>query len=191
MSGVNRGQLSWRRPKADRGRLTADGGRRSVVVCVWTTVLLLLLVACGSGQDFAGEPPEIVVGQDVCSGCNMIINDINHAAAYWTTDGEARRFDDIGGMLGYMQKKQEDRASTWVHDLNTGEWVRAEDAWFVMNAGLVTPMGTGIVSVANEEDARALAFDQPEALVMTFDEIVTGIAAGEVKLQMGPGLKEE
>lgn len=166
---------------------------RSVVSGLLSVVCgLLLLAACGGGgADIANEPPGIVVGEDVCSGCNMIINELNHAAAYWTVDGEARLFDDIGGMLGYMQKNQEERASTWVHDVNTSEWVRAEEAWFVMNVGLVTPMGTGVVAVANQEDALALAFNQPDALVLTFDEMVSGLAAGEVTIQMGAGLKEE
>jgi copper chaperone NosL len=153
---------------------------------------LLLLAACGgSAVDIANEPPEIVIGEDVCSGCNMIINDINNAAAYWTTDGEPRRFDDIGGMLVYMQKNQEERASTWVHDFNTAEWVRAEDAWYVMNAGLVTPMASGLVSVANEADARALAEGHPDAVVFTFDEMMAGLAAGEVKITFGQGMTEE
>ena len=43
------------------------------------------LVACGGGgEDFANDPPEIIFGQDVCSECNMIINEANFAAAYWT-----------------------------------------------------------------------------------------------------------
>jgi copper chaperone NosL len=149
--------------------------------------LLLLLAACGGGADIANEPPGIIFGQDVCSECNMIINEANFASAYWTADGEARRFDDVGEMLKFMQEQPEDRASTWVHDANTAEWLRAEEAWFVMNAGLATPMGTGVAAVANEEDARALAFDQPDALVMTFDELVAGLAAGEVMIQMGMG----
>jgi copper chaperone NosL len=158
-----------------------------VVGGLWSVVcglLLLLLAACGGGQSF-DEPPEIIYGQDVCSECNMIINEANFASAYWTADGEARRFDDVGEMLKFMHENPEDRGSIWVHDVNTAEWLRAENAWIVMNAGLMTPMGTGVVAVANGEDARALAFDQPEAVVMTFDEFLTGLTAGEITIQMG------
>jgi copper chaperone NosL len=149
--------------------------------------LLLLLAACGGGADVANEPPEIIFGQDVCSECNMIINEANFASAYWTADGEARRFDDVGEMLKFMHENPEERASTWVHDANSAEWLRAEEAWIVMHAGLATPMGTGVAAVANEEDARALAFDQPDAMVMPFEEFMNGLMAGEFMIQMGGG----
>jgi copper chaperone NosL len=58
----------------------------------------VLLVACGSEVDF-DDPPDIVYGEDVCERCSMIINEARYAAAYVTEDGEAHRFDDIGGMV--------------------------------------------------------------------------------------------
>ncbi|RIK21242.1 MAG: hypothetical protein DCC51_06490 [Anaerolineae bacterium] len=147
-------------------------------------MLVAALGACGGAESY-DKPPEILYGQDVCSNCNMIISEENYASAYWTTNGEARRFDDMGEMLAYMQSNPEERASTWVHDVNTAEWLRAEDAWIVMNAGLMTPMGTGIIAVANEEDAQALAFNQENAMVMTFSELVEKLASGELMLGMG------
>lgn len=147
-------------------------------------LMVMGLGACGGAESF-DEPPEILYGQDVCSNCNMIISEENYASAYWTADGEARRFDDMGEMLEYMQSTPEEIASTWVHDVNTAEWLRAENAWVVMNAGLMTPMGTGIVAVANEEDARALAFDQEGAMVLTFEELMDKLEAGELMLGMG------
>lgn len=156
------------------GRQLAVGGLLGLVC-----VLLLLLVACGGGQA-TDEPPEILYGQDVCDQCNMIISEEKYAAAYWTAGGEARRFDDLGEMLAYMGGTPEERASTWVHDLNTAGWLRAEDAWYVMNAGLMTPMGTGVVALGDEAAARALAFDQAEARVMNFDQLMLAVAAGEI-----------
>ena len=147
-------------------------------------MLVAALGACGGAESY-DKPPEILYGQDVCSNCNMIISEENYASAYWTTNGEARRFDDMGEMLAYMQSNPEERALTWVHDVNTAEWLRAEDAWIVMNAGLMTPMGTGIIAVANEEDAQALAFNQENAMVMTFSELVEKLASGELMLGMG------
>lgn len=154
------------------------------IVLFLAIVLVVLLTACG-GADSVDNPPEILYGQDVCSNCNMIISEENYASAYWTTDGEARRFDDMGEMLQFIQSNSEERASTWVHDVNSAQWLRAEDAWIVMNAGLMTPMGTGVVAVANEEDARALAFDQADALVLTFGDLLDRLESGELMIGMG------
>ncbi len=154
------------------------------VLCLLFAMLVAALAACGGAESF-DEPPEILYGQDVCSNCNMIISEENYASAYWTADGEARRFDDMGEMLSFMNSNPEEIASTWVHDVNTAGWLRAEDAWFVMNAGLTTPMGTGVVAVANEEDARALAFDQEDAMVMTYADLMEKLAAGELMMGMG------
>jgi len=110
----------------------------------------------------------------------MIISEEKYAAAYWTAEGEARRFDDVGEMLVYMAKNPEPTASIWVHDINSAAWLLADDAWFIMNSGLRTPMGTGIAVTADEQSARALAFDQAEAVVMTFAEILARAEAGEL-----------
>ena len=90
------------------------------------------------------------------------------------------QFDDVGEMLVFMAENPEVTASVWVHDLNSAAWLPAGEAWFVMNSGLRTPMGTGIAVTADEQAARALAFDQPEAVVMTFAEIVAAAEAGEL-----------
>jgi len=163
------------------------GGRWSAVGGLLLVICSLLLVACGGGQS-TDAPPEILYGQDVCDACNMIISEEKFAAAYWTAEGEARRFDDLGEMLSYFGSNPEERAATWVHDLNTAAWLRAEEAWYVMNAGLTTPMGTGVVAVGDEAAARALAFDQAEARVMNFTELIEAAAAGEVGGMGGHGM---
>ena len=142
-------------------------------------MLFLTLAACGGGTDTT-QPPEILYGQDVCDECDMIISEEKYAAAYWTAEGEARRFDDVGEMLVFMAENQEPTASVWVHDVNSAAWLPAGEAWFVMNSGLRTPMGTGIAVTADEQAARALAFDQTEAMVMTFAEIMAAAEAGEL-----------
>jgi len=155
--------------------------RRSAVGGLW-----LALAACGGGADTT-QPPEILYGQDVCDECDMIISEEKYAAAYWTAEGEARRFDDVGEMLVFMARNPEATASIWVHDVNSAAWLPAEEAWFVMNSGLRTPMGTGIAVLADEQSARALAFDQPAAVVLTFSEIVARAEAGELENVAGMG----
>lgn len=147
---------------------------------------LLMLSACGGSETY-DEPPEIMLGVDVCHACNMIINEGNFASAYWTKDGEARMFDDLGEMLRYMHHNPEEIASAWARDMHTAEWIPLEDAWIVLNAGIHTPMGTGIASVLHEDDAQALAFDQDGAMILKFDEIMKQLASGHLEIKMGGG----
>jgi len=167
----------------EEGRPSAVGGRRSSRG-LWSVVggllLLLLLAACGGGAD-TSAPPEILYGQDVCDQCNMIISEEKFAAAYWTAGGEARRFDDMGEMMAYLGDHPDEAVATaWVHDVNSAEWLAAADAWYVMNSGLTTPMGTGIVALGSEEAANALAYGQEMALVLRFDDLLAKARAGEL-----------
>ena len=93
---------------SDKFRVTSDEYRR-VRVGRWLVLCLLLLLAlaaCGGGADTT-QPPEILYGQDVCDECDMIISEEKYAAAYWTAEGEARRFDDVGEMLVFMADNRE------------------------------------------------------------------------------------
>ncbi len=73
----------------------------------------------------------------------MIISDPRFAAAYVTSAGDARLFDDIGDMLVYDQRMGEAVHAYWVHDLHSEAWARAETATFVTQSNLNTPMGWG------------------------------------------------
>jgi len=159
---------------------------RRLSAVVWSLLLLAALAGCGGGADTT-QPPEILYGQDVCDECDMIISEEKFASAYWTEDGEARRFDDVGEMLVFMAENPEPTASVWVHDVNSAAWLLADDAWFIMNSGLHTPMGTGIAVVGSEAEAEALAFDQPEAMIMTFADALARAQAGELMNVHGMG----
>ncbi|MCP5098185.1 MAG: hypothetical protein GY943_21765 [Chloroflexi bacterium] len=128
--------------------------RHSLFVAFCLLFIGLFLIGCSQSTD-QDAPPEILYGQDTCDECSMIINEERFAASYVTKLGDVRRFDDIGGMLLYDQKHQEDVHFYWVHDIDTKEWVNAKDAAFVLNDGLVTPMGWGVAAFATVEQADA------------------------------------
>lgn len=150
------------------------------VLFLWL-LAALALGACGAVPASA-KPPDIRYGQDVCDQCRMIISEENTAAAYWTSNGEARRFDDIGGMFLYQREHDEAVAAYWVHDSISGDWLKAEAATFVLNAGLQTPMGFGLVAFADAAKADALAFGEEGARVLSFAELETGLDSGAIVL---------
>ena len=143
--------------------------RRPVGGLLLFCFIVVLLAACGSEVDF-DEPPEIVYGEDVCERCSMIINEARYAAAYMTGDGEAHRFDDIGGMLAGYEEVGEDVVVFWVHDFDSEDWLKADQAHYV-KGDHITPMGFGIIAFADLERTEAWAAEEG-GMVMTFAELL-------------------
>ncbi|MCO5182617.1 MAG: nitrous oxide reductase accessory protein NosL [Anaerolineae bacterium] len=152
------------------------------IIIFWLVILALAigLAACKQAID-TSVAPEIIAGQDVCDRCGMLISEEKFAAAYWTTDGEPRRFDDIGGMFAHYHEVGEDVDTFWVHDYLTGEWIRAEDASYVLDPSLTTPMGFGVAACAEEAQAQALAAGQEGAVVVSFADMIAIADAGEME----------
>ncbi len=121
---------------------------------LFTLLVVLFLMSCSQASNL-DEPPEILYGQDVCDECGMLVSEERFAASYVTESEEVRRFDDVGGMLLYDQKHQEDVRLYWVHDFDTEEWIDAKEAVFVLDDGLITPMGWGLAPFATQEQAEA------------------------------------
>lgn len=120
---------------------------------VWLS-LLVLWAACG--RPSAEKPPVIRYGEDACEECKMLISESRFAAAYTTKEG-TWRFDDIGCMVLHYRKHDGESPVFWVHDYETGEWVRGDQAFFVVGAGVYTPMAYGIVAFADSLKARDLS----------------------------------
>jgi copper chaperone NosL len=136
----------------------------------------MFLIACQPAVDLS-KPPEIRYGEDICTECNMIISEPRYAAAFYTSDGEAKIFDDIGGMAIYINEHQEEVDQYWVHDYDTEEWIAAEAAFFVVGEGLHTPMDHGVVSFSEESRAADLAAEVG-GMVMTFTKVISLFAEG-------------
>jgi copper chaperone NosL len=130
----------------------------------------IITIAC-SQTPVLDQPPEIRYGQDVCDECNMIINEPRFAAAYYTSDGEARRFDDIGDMCTYHLKHQEEVDRFYVHDYDTEEWLQAETATFVLSEQVYTPMAFGVVAFTERASADSFA-ERENGIVMSFEHLM-------------------
>ena len=143
--------------------------------CLLAT-LGLLLAACAAASD-EPQPPEMAYGQDLCAACGMLIDQPQLAAATLGTDGEVRKFDEIGDMLQYHAEHPTAQVRAWfVHDYGTEAWVRAEDAHFVLSTGAHTPMGHGMVAFAASEEAADFAQEQ-HVEVLSFDEARAALLA--------------
>lgn len=141
--------------------------------------VLMALTAC-QGPDLLENPPEIRYGEDICIECGMIIDDPRFAAAYVTTNEEVRLFDDIGDMLAYDTKEQENVHAFWVHDFVSEEWMHAAEASFVLQQDVITPMSWGVIafkSAAAAEDFRR----EHGGTIADFDLLLTAVAMGNLE----------
>jgi len=120
-------------------------------------LLTLALTACSSAE--TSGPPEIQYGRDICVQCGMIINEEKYAAAYTLGNGTERLFGDLGDLIRFQRMTGEliDPERTWVHDVETVEWVGVTNAYFVATLSVRTPMGHGIVALSDEGRANTFA----------------------------------
>ncbi|MFQ5522558.1 MAG: nitrous oxide reductase accessory protein NosL [Acidimicrobiia bacterium] len=126
----------------------------------WYVVLAVvgLLVGSCTSADVSEGPPEINYGRDICFQCGMIISEARYAAAYRLPDGTEKRFDDLGGLLIHGHESGDlGSAEVWVHDVETEEWLRAEEAFYVMTGDGRTPMAYGIIAFADQARAQVIA----------------------------------
>lgn len=102
------------------------------------------------------------VGIDECDACGMKIEDSGFAGARIVMrDGRRATlfYDDLGCMLDAAREHGAAR-KTFVQDATDGKWVRAEEAWYVMDAKNRTPMSSGILASRNLPGPGAMTFQE-------------------------------
>lgn len=74
--------------------------------------------------------------------CAMTIETQSHAAQAISPSGKTWFFDDIGCLVLWLNDKAfKDDAVLWTHTEDSGNWIDARKAWYVL--GDTTPMGYG------------------------------------------------
>lgn len=122
-----------------------------------TSILLLALAtstACG-----VREPRAIVEGQDSCEYCRMSISDARFGAQVITGTGKVHTFDSVECVAGFVAALDADTKLTGVYVTNfakAGEFVRAEQAVYLMDGRIESPMGRRLVAFAQGTDATQL-----------------------------------
>lgn len=136
-------------------------------------LLLLILSACGKNQSYKPEKinPEI----DVCEVCNMSIAAELFATQMLMKDGDIYKFDDIGCMIEMIETdgsiEKNHIAKKYVRDVETGEWVELEDAYYVYHEDIWTPMAYGVVSFATKGRAEAFIDEQTIGELLNYEQL--------------------
>ncbi|MBI4552570.1 MAG: nitrous oxide reductase accessory protein NosL, partial [Candidatus Latescibacteria bacterium] len=106
-------------------------------------LLFVFIVAC-QGVDLK---PVNIMAEDMCAFCRMAISETRYAAEFIDADGMPFKFDDLGCLRHYLQarQKQQDIAAFFAVNVETREWMPAEQAYYVRSVEFKTPMRGGIV----------------------------------------------
>jgi copper chaperone NosL len=110
--------------------------------------LLLSLVACTRAPV---GPAALDTRNDACAFCRMAVSDARFAAQVVAPGEEARFFDDLGCLRGYLAAKPglPHGAVAFVADHRTREWARASRATFTRREAVETPMSSHLLAHAS------------------------------------------
>lgn len=132
-------------------------------------LICLVIVACGKDKY---EPQPINPEVDICVVCKMAIKDDQYATQIITTEGQSLKFDDIGDMNVW---KKENGTTTigasFVRDYYSLEWIKYEDAFYVYDDAIQTPMAYGIVSFESEKGAEQFIAEHGSGAILTSESL--------------------
>ena len=152
-----------------------------------SAVLLLILAACSSNDDGQSnteevdakettaleyEPEDINADSDVCEVCAMAVADDQHATQIILENGRSLKFDDLGCLYEWLEENDEDEVGAkFVRDFDTEEWVLVEDATYIFDEEIETPMAYGIISFKEKTDAEKYIEDNGFGELLTANDL--------------------
>ena len=163
------------------GRRALLGGAAALSVLVAAGAL----AACGKKKQKADGPVEVEPG-DTCARCGMHIADMRHVGEIIGTE-EVWKFDDVGELFVYYQEqglKDGDVQAVYVKGYDTGKWIEAGSAGYVIAPDVETPMATHVLALGKEDSVTTYTASAG-ARETTYDELVA--SPPEASMDMGSG----
>lgn len=120
---------------------------------------LLLIAAALTLAGCSRGPTPIRYGQDACAHCRMTLVDQRYGAELVTTKGKLHYFDDLSCLLAYQRKNTATAAgaAAYVTDFTrAGQILPADDAFYLHDPQLRSPMGGSIAAFATEAERNTV-----------------------------------
>lgn len=136
----------------------------SVVKCITFAACLTITLLFYQAATATPDTPQVISDDLTCGKCGM------YPANYpqWQTqiifnDGSLSAFDGCKCMFGFMYNmnsydtahKMDDIAKIWVRDFNSGEWLDAKSAHFVVGSDVMGPMGKELIPFQGQNSAES------------------------------------
>ena len=163
------------------GRRALLGGAAALSVLVAAGAL----AACGKKKQKADGPVEVEPG-DTCARCGMHITDMRHVGEIIGVE-DVWKFDDVGELFVYHQEQgltDGDVQAIYVKGYDTGKWIEAGSASFVIAPDVKTPMATHVLALGKEDSVTTYTASAG-ARETTYDELVA--SPPEASMDMGSG----
>jgi copper chaperone NosL len=143
--------------------------RKKLIQFIGFAGMILLLAACGEAEV---QPVEINESTDTCDVCNMMVANDQHATQVVLANGKSMVFDDIGCMYDWIgSNANEEIAGNFVRDYHDKEWVLVDEATFVYNPSVKTPMAYNVVSFKDKTSAEDFAGENEGSTIMSASEL--------------------
>ncbi len=106
----------------------------------------------------AAKPLPIQIGKTNDTQCAMLLKSERNAAEVIAPDGRTWFFDDPGCMVLWLKDKPfKDKATLWVHTLDTQKWIDARKARYGVSDHTAMHYGFGARA---KGDAKSIGFDE-------------------------------
>lgn len=131
--------------------------------------VLFVLAACG---DKEVQPVAINEKTDTCATCNMAVVDDQYATQLILENGKSLVFDDIGCMYEWVDEHADQKVDAqFVRDYNNQEWVLVDEATYVYNQAIKTPMAYNVISFTEKAEAEKFAANNEGSTLLTASEL--------------------
>ena len=176
---------------------------RRVFTFIFVLLMAVTLGCAASGDKKAGSrqvaaPQPMDIPENVsCGKCGM------YPAKYprWQSqiifkDGSMTPFDGCKCMFNFLfavdeydkMHSREDVSVAWVKDFNSGKWINAEEAYYIVGSDMLGPMGKELIPFADQGEAMKFHQEQGGDM-MNYAEISPGVlknlGMGGMKMEHG------
>ncbi|WP_409340596.1 nitrous oxide reductase accessory protein NosL [Paenibacillus sp. MBLB4367] len=143
--------------------------KKSLLIFTILSLLIALISGCG---EKTYKPVAINEETDKCEICNMQVKDDAFAVQLTTKEGKTYKFDDLGCMNEWKQKNGTvSIGASFVRDFNNKEWIDYDDAAYVYDPSLKSPMAYGIYSFKDQKSAQAFIDEQKKGKLLTASDL--------------------
>ncbi|MBV6439084.1 MAG: hypothetical protein DYG98_11415 [Haliscomenobacteraceae bacterium CHB4] len=130
---------------------------------------LLTFCSCAIG------PEPIRYGMDECFHCKMTLTDKRFGAEIVTKKGKVYKFDDLNCLVNHLESGEiaaDQIAQTVTVDFKkTGTFVDVQQAFFLHNEAIKSPMRADIASFSDKKDLEALKAEVGGGKEMSWEEV--------------------